>query len=108
MGVMLVHSAFDRFMGSGQQGGNTSFGFGLLTGSGWNPVQVPPPACRLIRPQTFLGTFGNCTGPLTYGPDKDLLLRDKELFRGLSGSPSFVFTKLDNVKCNPYTDVISC
>lgn len=58
-------------------------GSGLPAGSGWDPAQFPFWACRWIRPQTFLGSFGNCTGPLTYGPDKNLSLRDKELFKGI-------------------------
>lgn len=70
--------------------------------------KAPLWACRLIRPQTLLGSFGNSPGPLTYGPDKDLPLRDKELFKGIRGSPGFVSITLYNVKCNPYTDAISC
>lgn len=49
---------------------------------GWIRLELAS-ACRLIRSQTFLGSSGNGTGPLTYGPDKDLPLRDKELFKGI-------------------------
>lgn len=77
-------STFDRFMEDTRQGGIFPLGCDPPTTSGWDTVQAPPLTYRLIRSQeAFLGSLGNCTGPGTYGTDKDLTLQDKKLFQGI-------------------------
>lgn len=49
----------------------------------WFRLQLCSGLWSLMRPQTLLGSFGSSPGLLTYGPDKDLTLQDKELFRGI-------------------------